>query len=180
MKEYEMSFDGFRVPADGLLGGDPGLNQGFAQLMATFESARIQTAARAVGVARAALEAAVVYARERTQFGRPLLDHARIARKIGRMVVLVEASRQLAWHAARTKDAGARSDLEAGMAKLFATRAAWECADAGVQIHGGQGYAEECVASRLLVDARVLSIFEGTNEIQATVIARRLLLAPPA
>ena len=175
MKEYELAFDGFRLPAEALLGGEAGLDEGFRQLMSTFESARIQTAARAVGVARAALEAALRYARDRRQFGRPLLEHARIARKIGRMVVLVEASRQLAWHAARAKDAGRRSDLEAGMAKLFATRAAWECADAGVQIHGGQGYAEECVASRLLVDARVLSIFEGTNEIQATIIARRLL-----
>ncbi len=180
MKEYELAFDGFRVPADGLLGGDEGLHAGFHQLMATFESARIQTAARAVGVARAALEASLAYANERRQFGRTLFDHARIARKIGRMVVLVEASRQLAWHAARVKDSGKRADLEAGMAKLFATRAAWECADAGVQIHGGQGYAEECVASRLLVDARVLSIFEGTSEIQATVIARRLLGAGSA
>jgi (2S)-methylsuccinyl-CoA dehydrogenase len=173
MREYEISFDGFRVPPDGLLGDREGA--GFAQLMATFETARIQTAARGVGVARAALDEATGYAGERRQFGRPIAEHPRIARKLGRMKVLVQAARQLTLHAARRKDAGVRADLEAGMAKLFATRVAWECADACVQIHGGNGYAEEFTASRLLVDARVLSIFEGTSEIQAEVVARRLL-----
>jgi len=173
MREYELSFDGFVVPPGALLGDREGV--GFKQLMATFETARIQTAARGVGIAQAALDEAMRYARERRQFGRAIAEHPRIARKLGRMAVLVQSARQLALAAARRKDSGARADLEAGMAKLFATRAAWECADACVQIHGGNGYAEEFTASRLLVDARVLSIFEGTSEIQAEVIARRLL-----
>jgi (2S)-methylsuccinyl-CoA dehydrogenase len=173
MKEYEIAFDGFEVDASGLLGGAEG--QGFKQLMATFESARIQTAARGVGIAQAALEQALVYAQSRVQFGRPIFEFPRVARKIGRIVCRVQAARQLAYFAAKMKDSGKRCDLEAGMAKLLATRAAWEAADACVQIHGGNGYAEEYTASRLLVDARVLSIFEGANEIQAHVIARRLL-----
>jgi (2S)-methylsuccinyl-CoA dehydrogenase len=173
MKEYELSFDGFRVPKDALLGGVEG--QGFKQLMTTFESARIQTAARAVGVAQAALDEAMAYAGQRIQFGRPIVEFPRVGRKIARMVCLVQAARQLTWFAAKMKDSGKRCDLEAGMAKLLATRAAWEAADACVQIHGGNGYAEEYTASRLLVDARVLSIFEGANEIQAHVVARRLL-----
>jgi (2S)-methylsuccinyl-CoA dehydrogenase len=173
MKEYELSFDGFRVPTDALLGGVEG--QGFKQLMTTFESARIQTAARAVGVAQAALDEALTYASQRIQFGRAIAEFPRVGRKIARMVCLVQAARQLTWFAAKMKDSGKRCDLEAGMAKLLATRAAWESADACVQIHGGNGYAEEYTASRLLVDARVLSIFEGANEIQAHVVARRLL-----
>ncbi|MEM9195903.1 MAG: acyl-CoA dehydrogenase family protein [Myxococcota bacterium] len=173
MKEHELSFDGFAVSAEGLLGGEEG--QGFKQLMRTFESARIQTAARAVGVAKAALDDALRYAEERSQFGRPIADFPRVGRKLGRMVTRVMAARQLTYHAARQKDSGARCDLEAGMAKLLGTAAAWESADANVQIHGGNGFAEEYLASRLLVDARVLSIFEGANEIQAHVIARRLL-----
>jgi (2S)-methylsuccinyl-CoA dehydrogenase len=173
MKEYELSFDGFRVDASGLLGG--ALGQGFKQLMATFESARIQTAARGVGLAQAALEEAMKYAEQRIQFGRAILEFPRVARKIARIVCRTQAARQLTFHAARRKDSGQRCDLEAGMAKLLATRAAWEAADACVQVHGGNGYAEEYTASRLLVDARVLSIFEGANEIQAHVVARRLL-----
>ncbi len=173
MKEYELSFDDYRVSADGLLGGVQG--QGFKQLMATFESARIQTAARAVGVAQAALEDAVQYASERTQFGRAIQEFPRVARKLGRLAATVQAARQLTLFAAREKDGHRRCDLQAGMAKLLATRVAWEAADSNVQIHGGNGYAEEYLASRLLVDARVLSIFEGANEIQAHVIARRLL-----
>jgi (2S)-methylsuccinyl-CoA dehydrogenase len=175
MKEYELSFDGFRVPEGALLGGVEG--QGFKQLMATFESARIQTAARGVGVAQAALDEATTYAQQRVQFGRPIAEFPRVARKIARMVCRTQAARQLTFYAARMKDSGKRCDLEAGMAKLLATRAAWEAADACVQIHGGNGYAEEYTASRLLVDARVLSIFEGANEIQAHVVARRLLEA---
>jgi (2S)-methylsuccinyl-CoA dehydrogenase len=175
MKEYELSFDGFRVPNDALLGGEAGLGKGFRHLMTTFESARIQTAARAVGMAQAALDEATKYASERIQFGKHLIELPRVARKVGRMLVLVHAARQLTFYSARMKDSGKRCDREAGMAKLLATRAAWECADAAVQIHGGNGYAEEYTASRLLVDARVLSIFEGANEIQAHVIARRLL-----
>jgi (2S)-methylsuccinyl-CoA dehydrogenase len=173
MKEFELSFDGFKVGPEALLGGVEG--QGFKQLMATFESARIQTAARGVGVAQAALEEAMRYAHERVQFGVPIASFPRVARKLGRMIARIMAARQLAFFAARAKDSGKRCDLEAGMAKLLATRAAWEGADACVQIHGGNGYAEEYVASRLLVDARVLSIFEGANEIQAQVVARRLL-----
>lgn len=173
MKEYELSFDGFKVPAGALLGGEEGA--GFKQLMKTFESARIQTAARGVGVAQAALDDALLYAQERVQFGRPIFEFPRVARKIGRMIARTQAARQLAFFSARRKDSDERCDLEAGMAKLLATRAAWECADANVQIHGGNGYAIEYTASRLLVDARVLSIFEGANEIQAHVVARRLL-----
>ncbi|MBX3182048.1 MAG: acyl-CoA dehydrogenase family protein [Polyangiaceae bacterium] len=173
MKEFEIGFDQFPVEQSALLGGVEG--QGFKQLMVTFESARIQTAARGVGVAQAALDQALKYAEERVQFGAPIFEFPRVKRKIGRMIARVMASRQLCFFAARTKDRGQRCDLEAGMAKLAGTRAAWEAADACVQIHGGNGYAEEYVASRLLVDARVLSIFEGANEIQAHVIARRLL-----
>ena len=173
MKEYELSFDNFSVASDALLGGEEG--QGFKQLMRTFESARIQTAARGIGIAQAALDDAFRYAGERIQFGKPIFEFGRVQRKLGRMITLVMAARQLTFFSARMKDGGQRCDLEAGMAKLLATRAAWECADANVQIHGGNGFAEEYTASRLLVDARVLSIFEGANEIQAHVVARRLL-----
>lgn len=173
MKEFEIAFDGFVIPPGCLLGDVEG--QGFKQLMVTFESARIQTAARGVGVAQAALDEAMRYAHERVQFGVPIFGFPRVQRKLGRMIARIMAARQLTFFAARAKDSGKRCDLEAGMAKLLATRAAWEAADACVQIHGGNGYAEEYVASRLLVDARVLSIFEGANEIQAHVIARRLL-----
>ncbi len=173
MKEHELAFEGFELPEASLLGGEEGA--GFKQLMRTFESARIQTAARGVGIAKAALDDGLRYADERQQFGRPIADFPRVGRKIGRMVCRVQAARQLAYHAARRKDEGTRTDLEAGMAKLLATRVAWESADANVQIHGGNGFAEEYLASRLLVDARVLSIFEGANEIQAHVVARRLL-----
>ena len=173
MKEYELSFDGFVVPPGCLLGGEEGA--GFKQLMRTFESARIQTAARGVGLAQAALEDGMRYANERIQFGKPIFAFPRVARKLGRMIALTMAARQLTFFSARRKDSDERCDLEAGMAKLFATRAAWLGADANVQIHGGNGYATEYLASRLLVDARVLSIFEGANEIQAHVVARRLL-----
>lgn len=173
MKEYELSFDGFSVGPDALLGNEEGA--GFKQLMRTFESARIQTAARGVGLAQAALDDALRYAYERVQFGKPIASFPRVARKLARMVARTQAARQLTYFAARRKDQGDRCDLEAGMAKLLATRAAWEAADANVQIHGGNGFAEEYLASRLLVDARVLSIFEGANEIQAHVVARRLL-----
>jgi (2S)-methylsuccinyl-CoA dehydrogenase len=173
MKEYELSFEDFKLSADSLLGGEEGA--GFKQLMRTFESARIQTAARGVGVAQAALEDAILYATDREQFGGPIFQFPRVARKIGRMIVRIQAARQMTYFSAREKDQDKRCDLQAGMAKLLATRAAWEAADANVQIHGGNGYAEEYTASRLLVDARVLSLFEGANEIQAHVVARRLL-----
>jgi (2S)-methylsuccinyl-CoA dehydrogenase len=173
MKEYEIAFDGFQVPTAGLLGGVEG--RGFKQLMQTFEAARIQTAARAVGVAQAALETAHRYARERKQFGRPIVNFPRVADKLATMAVEILAARELTYFAARRKDSGQRCDLEAGMAKLLAARVAWSAADNAVQIHGGNGFALEFPVSRLLCDARILSIFEGAAEIQANVIARRLL-----
>lgn len=173
MKEYEIGFDGFRVPADHLLGGVEG--QGFRQLMATFESARIQTAARAVGVAQAALDVGLRYARERRQFGQPIVHFPRVANKLAMMAAEIMGARQLAYHAARQKDSGKRCDLEAGMAKLLGARVAWAAADNALQIHGGNGFALEYPVSRILCDARILSIFEGAAEIQAQVIARRLL-----
>jgi (2S)-methylsuccinyl-CoA dehydrogenase len=173
MKEFDISFDGFEVPVSQLLGGVEG--QGFKQLMATFESARIQTAARAVGVAQSALDLALAYARERVQFGRPIYDFPRVANKIVMMAVEVMIARQLTYFAAREKDLGRRCDLEAGMAKLLAARVAWAAADNALQIHGGNGFALEYPISRVLCDARILNIFEGAAEIQAQVIARRLL-----
>jgi (2S)-methylsuccinyl-CoA dehydrogenase len=173
MKEYTLSFDGFAVPRDGLLGGIPG--GGFKQLMATFESARIQTAARAVGVARNALELALGYARERRQFGKPVFAFPRVADKLVGMAVEIMVARQLTLFAAREKDADRRCDLEAGMAKLLAAQVAFSAADNAVQIHGGNGYALEYPISRVFCDARILNIFEGAAEIQAQVIGRRLL-----
>jgi (2S)-methylsuccinyl-CoA dehydrogenase len=175
MKEFEIAFDGFEVPVEGLLGGVEGL--GFRQLMQTFESARIQTAARAIGVAQAAMEQALTYAQQRQQFGGPIITFPRVGDKLAMMAVEIMLARQLTYFAARQKDSGKRCDLEAGMAKLLAARVAWANADNAVQIHGGNGFALEFPASRLLCDARILSIFEGAAEIQAQVIARRLLTA---
>jgi (2S)-methylsuccinyl-CoA dehydrogenase len=175
MKEYEIAFDGFEVKAENLLGGVEGL--GFRQLMQTFESARIQTAARAIGVAQAAMEQALAYAQQRQQFGEPIINFPRVADKIAMMAVEIMIARQLTYFAARQKDSGKRCDLEAGMAKLLAARVAWANADNAVQIHGGNGFALEFPVSRILCDARILSIFEGAAEIQAQVIARRLLAA---
>ena len=173
MKEYEIAFDGFEVKAENLLGGAEGL--GFKQLMATFESARIQTAARAIGVAQAAMETALSYAQNRVQFGEPIVAFPRVSDKIAMMAVEIMIARQLTYYAARQKDSGRRCDLEAGMAKLLAARIAWANADNAVQIHGGNGFALEFPISRILCDARILNIFEGAAEIQAQVIARRLL-----
>ncbi|MGE0613915.1 MAG: acyl-CoA dehydrogenase family protein, partial [Hyphomicrobiales bacterium] len=173
MKEFDISFDGFEVSAGNLLGGAEG--EGFKQLMATFEAARIQTAARAIGVAQSALELALRYAQERVQFGKPLFAFPRVSDKICMMAVEVMIARQLTYYAAREKDAGHRCDLEAGMAKLLGARVAWAAADNALQIHGGNGFALEYPVSRVLCDARILSIFEGAAEIQANVIARRLL-----
>jgi (2S)-methylsuccinyl-CoA dehydrogenase len=173
MKEFEIAFDNFEVKAENLLGGVEGL--GFKQLMQTFESARIQTAARAVGVAHAAFEQALGYAQQRQQFGAPIIEFPRVADKIAMMAVEIAMARQLTYYAAREKDSGRRCDLEAGMAKLLAARVAWAAADNAVQIHGGNGFALEFPISRILCDARILSIFEGAAEIQAQVIARRLL-----
>jgi len=173
MKEYEIGFDSFRVPAENLLGGIEG--QGFKQLMATFESARIQTAARAIGVGQAALDIGLAYALDRKQFGRAIFEFPRVSNKLAMMAAELMGARQLAYFAARAKDEGKRCDLEAGMAKLIGARVAWSAADNALQIHGGNGFATEYVASRLLADARILNIFEGAGEIQAQVIARRLL-----
>jgi len=173
MKEYEIGFDGFEVAAENLLGGQEG--QGFKQLMATFESARIQTAARAVGVAQRAMELALDYAVNRRQFGKSIYAFPRVAGKIAWMAVETMMARQITYFSARQKDEDRRCDIEAGMAKLLAARVAWANADNAVQVHGGNGYAQEYEISRVLCDARILNIFEGAAEIQAHVIARGLL-----
>ena len=175
MKEYELAFEGFEVPAGNLLGEVEG--KGFAQLMQTFESARIQTAARAIGVAQSALDVGLRYAEERVQFGKALVNFPRVADKLAMMAVEINIARQLTYFSAREKDEGKRCDLEAGMAKLLGARVAWAAADNALQIHGGNGFALEYPVSRILCDARILSIFEGAAEIQAQVIARRLLEA---
>jgi len=177
MKEYALGFDGFAVSAGGLLGGQEG--QGFKQLMRTFEGARIQTAARAVGVAWNAFDLALDYAQGRRQFGQPLTAFPRVADKLALMVADIVMARELTYFAARAKDRQARCDVEAGMAKLLAARTAWSAADNAVQIHGGNGYALEYPISRVLCDARILNIFEGAAEIQAQVIGRGLLAAQP-
>ncbi|WP_171241355.1 acyl-CoA dehydrogenase family protein [Ruegeria sp. HKCCA5491] len=173
MKEYELGFDGFKVKGENLLGGEEG--KGFKQLMETFESARIQTAARAIGVAQSALDIAMQYAQERKQFGKSLINFPRVSGKLAMMAVEIMIARQLTYFSAWEKDHGQRCDLEAGMAKLLGARVAWAAADNGLQIHGGNGFALEYKISRVLCDARILNIFEGAAEIQAQVIARRLL-----
>ncbi|MFW5633481.1 MAG: acyl-CoA dehydrogenase family protein [Erythrobacter sp.] len=178
MKEYALGFDGFEIAADGLLGNAEG--QGFKQLMRTFEGARIQTAARAVGVAWNAFDLALDYAMGRRQFGEPLTAFPRVADKLAMMAAETVMARELTYFAARAKDRGARCDIEAGMAKLLAARTAWSAADNAVQVHGGNGYALEYPVSRVLCDARILNIFEGAAEIQAQVIARGLLAAQAA
>ncbi len=173
MKEYTVNFDGFRVKGENLLGGVEG--QGFKQLMQTFESARIQTAARAIGVAQNALEVGMKYAEDRVQFGKALIHFPRVADKLAMMAVEIMIARQLTYFSAWQKDHDKRCDLEAGMAKLLGARVAWAAADNALQIHGGNGFALEYQISRILCDARILNIFEGAGEIQAQVIARRLL-----
>ncbi|MBY9066136.1 acyl-CoA/acyl-ACP dehydrogenase [Hyphomonas sp. WL0036] len=173
MKEFEIGFDNFKVKSENLLGGVEG--QGFKQLMATFESARIQTAARAVGVGQNALEVGLRYALDRQQFGQAIFNFPRVANKLVMMAAELVGVRQLTYYSARQKDDGKRCDLEAGMAKLLAARVAWAAADNAVQIHGGNGFALEYPVSRILQDARILNIFEGAGEVQAMVIARRLV-----
>lgn len=173
MREYALQFDGLTAPDTALLGGEEG--QGFKQLMRTFEGARIQTAARAVGVARRALELGLAYAKDRKQFGKAILHFPRVSDKIAMSLVDYIMSRELSYMAARAKDSGKRCDIEAGMAKLLGARTAWSNADAAVQIHGGNGYAMEYEISRILCDARILNIFEGAAEIQAQVIAKGLV-----
>ena len=173
MKEYELAFDGFMVKGENLLGGETG--KGFKQLMQTFESARIQTAARAIGVAASALDVGMQYATDRKQFGKALIEFPRVSGKLAMMAVEIMIARQLTYFSAHEKDNDRRCDLEAGMAKLLGARVAWACADNALQIHGGNGFALEYKVSRILCDARILNIFEGAAEIQAQVIARRLL-----
>ncbi|QUJ75748.1 acyl-CoA dehydrogenase family protein [Sulfitobacter albidus] len=173
MKEYELGFDGFEVKEENLLGGEEG--KGFKQLMETFESARIQTAARAVGVAQSALDISMQYAQDRKQFGKALINFPRVSSKLAMMAVEIMVARQLTYFSAFEKDQGRRCDVEAGMAKLLGARVAWAAADNGLQIHGGNGFALEYKISRVLCDARILNIFEGAAEIQAQVIARRIL-----
>ncbi len=173
MKEYTLNFDDFKVKGENLLGGTEG--QGFKQLMQTFESARIQTAARAIGVAQSALDEGMKYAQDRKQFGKALIAFPRVASKLAMMAVEIMVARQLTYFSAHEKDNDRRCDLEAGMAKLLGARVAWACADNALQIHGGNGFALEYKISRILCDARILNIFEGAAEIQAQVIARRLL-----
>ncbi|KAA0916216.1 acyl-CoA dehydrogenase [Aquicoccus porphyridii] len=173
MKEYELGFDNFHVKGENLLGGVEG--QGFKQLMKTFEAARIQTAARAIGVAQAALDQGMQYAQDRKQFGKSLIEFPRVASKLAMMAVEIMVARQLTYFSAWEKDNDRRCDLEAGMAKLLGARVAWAAADNALQIHGGNGFALEYKISRILCDARILNIFEGAAEIQAQVIARRLL-----
>jgi (2S)-methylsuccinyl-CoA dehydrogenase len=173
MKSYSLGFDGYTCPRENLLGGVEG--RGFYQLMATYEYARIQTAARAVGVAQAALEAAIKYARERTQFGTPIGEFQVIRHKIAHMATELEAARQLCYYAAASKDEGKRADLEAGYAKVFAAEMAERVTSEAMQVFGGYGYSREYPAQRFWRDARVFRIFEGTSEIQYEVIAKRLL-----
>ena len=174
MREYELGFDDFTIPRDSLLGAEQG--RGFKQLMKTFEGARIQTAARAVGVAVRAMELALKYAQERKQFGKAILNFPRVSDKIAMMAVDILMSREITYFSAREKDKGRRCDIEAGMAKLFAARTAWSNADSALQIHGGNGYALEYEISRILCDARILNIFEGAGEIQAQVVAKGKLV----
>ena len=172
MKEYEVSFDDFRVNKNNLLGEEEG--KGFTQLMETFESARIQTAARAIGVAKNAFDLGLKYADERTQFGKKIIHFPRVRDKLVNMAVEIMVAKQLTYFSARAKDNGKRCDLEAGMAKLLAARIAWAAADNSLQSHGGNGFALEYPISRVLCDARILNIFEGAAEIQAQVIAKRI------
>lgn len=173
MNSYNVAFDGYEVPAENLLGGVEG--KGFYQLMATYEYARIQTAARAVGVAQAAFDAALQYSKDRTQFGQPISEFQVIRHKLAHAATEIEAARQLTYHACRMKDTGKRCDLEAGMAKAFAADMAERVTSEMLQVFGGYGYSREFPAQRFWRDARVFKIFEGTSEIQYEVIAKRLL-----
>jgi alkylation response protein AidB-like acyl-CoA dehydrogenase len=175
VESVELAFDGFRVPAAAVLGGEAGENAGFRQFMSGIELGRVNIAARAVGIAQAAFEAAIRYAQEREAFGKPIAHHQAIQLKLAQMATKLEASRLLMLAASRKKDAGERADLEAGMAKLFATETAEEVALEAMRIHGGYGYSQEYVVERLYRDAPVLILGEGSNEIQQLLIARRLL-----
>jgi butyryl-CoA dehydrogenase len=173
VESTELVFDGFRTPATSVLGGEEGL--GFKQFMGGIELGRVNIAARAVGIAQAAFEAAIRYAQEREAFGKPIARHQAIQLKLAQMATKIEASRLLMLEAAGRKDSGERADLEAGMAKLFATETAEEVALEAMRIHGGYGYSQEFVVERIYRDAPVLILGEGSNEIQQLLIARRLL-----
>jgi alkylation response protein AidB-like acyl-CoA dehydrogenase len=173
IESCELSFDGFRVPAAALLGGREG--EGFAQMMRGLEIGRIQVASRAVGVGRAALEDALRYAQQRESFGKPIWQHQSVGNYLADMVTKLTAARQLVLHAARKFDAGERADMEAGMAKLFASEAAMQIALDAVRIHGGYGYSTEFDVERYFRDAPLMIVGEGTNEIQRNVIVRQLI-----
>ncbi len=176
VESTELVFNGYRTPADSILGGeDAGLNHGFAQMMDALELGRVNVAARGVGIAQRALELALVYSQQRRAFGKPIAQHQAIQFKLADMATQVEAARLLTRRAARLKDAGERSDIEAGMAKLFASEAGRFCVEESLRIHGGYGYSKEYEIERLYRDAPLLLIGEGTSEIQRMVIGRKLL-----
>jgi alkylation response protein AidB-like acyl-CoA dehydrogenase len=175
VESTELAFDGFKVPDERILGGPEGVGQGFRQMMDALEVGRVNVAARGVGVAQRALELALRYSQERKAFGRPIANHQAITFKLAEMGTRVEAARLLTLKAARLKDAGERSDLEAGMAKLFASEAARSNAEEALRIHGGYGYSKEYEIERIYRDAPLLLIGEGTSEIQKMVIGRKLL-----
>jgi alkylation response protein AidB-like acyl-CoA dehydrogenase len=175
VESTELVFDGFRAPGDAVLGGDEGIGRGFKQFIAAVELGRVNVAARGLGVATCAFEAAIRYAQEREAFGKPIAEQQQIQVKLAQMGTKIRAAELLMLDAARRKASGERADLEAGMAKLFATEIAEECALEAMRIHGGYGYSQEYVVERLYRDAPLLILGEGTNEIQQLVIARRLL-----
>jgi alkylation response protein AidB-like acyl-CoA dehydrogenase len=176
VESTELVFDGYRCPAENILGGeDAGLNHGFAQMMDALEVGRVNVAARGVGIAQRALELALKYSQERKTFGKPIAEHQAIQFKLADMATQVDAARLLTLRAARLKDAGERSDLEAGMAKLFASEAGRFCVEESFRIHGGYGYSKEYEIERLYRDAPLLLIGEGTSEIQRMVIGKKLL-----
>ena len=176
VESTELVFDGYRCPAENILGGeDAGLNKGFAQMMDALEVGRANVAARGVGIAQRALELALRYSQERKTFGKPICEHQAIQFKLADMATQVEAARLLTIRAARLKDAGERSEMEAGMAKLFASEAGRFCVEESFRIHGGYGYSKEYEIERLYRDAPLLLIGEGTSEIQRMVIGKTLL-----
>jgi alkylation response protein AidB-like acyl-CoA dehydrogenase len=175
VESTELVFDGFKVGEDRILGGPEGIGQGFVQMMDALEVGRVNVAARGVGVAQRAMELALRYSQERKTFGKPIAQHQAITFKLAEMGTRLEAARLLTLKAARMKDAGERSDLEAGMAKLFASEAAKANAEEALRIHGGYGYSKEYEIERIYRDAPLLLIGEGTSEIQKMVIGRKLL-----
>ncbi len=176
VESTELVFDGYRCPAENILGGEEaGLGRGFVQMMDALEVGRVNVAARGVGIAQRALELALRYSQERKTFGKPIAQHQAIQFKLADMATQVDAARLMTLRAARLKDAGERSDLEAGMAKLFASEAGRFCVEESFRIHGGYGYSKEYEIERLYRDAPLLLIGEGTSEIQRMVIGKKLL-----